>query len=374
MIQQSFFQPERAFGEIACDPMIDHAVEHGAWVIFNLSGGKDCGAVSSRTIAHLDRIGHPKDRRFAIHADLGRAEWEHTPAQVEAQAEALGLRLVVVRAKSGDLVDRFENRWQLGLDAYINLRLYNLRGPWSSPSLKFCQSEKKIQVMGPHLARELRGETIINVVGIRREESTGRSNTPVAKLDTRYAKPGNRHGTTMLLWHPGVDMLKDEVFEINRLDGIPLAESYERGSTRHSCALCIMGSLNDLSVGAEGHPWLYRHYVAMEAETTFSFQAGRWLADLRPELLDNDLLARVAVAKERAIKRREIEAALPPQHRFVKGWPLLVPSLDEAQEIARGRKTILSHHDAPNIYDTVSKVRDRFVELIEMAGVKRSAA
>ena len=165
----SQFASGRSFGSIAIDPKIEKALSHGAWVIFNLSGGKDCGAVSSRTMRYLDSVGHPRDRRFAIHADLGRAEWEFTPAQVRKQAAALGLRLDVVRAKSGDLVDRFENRWRLGLNAYVDLRLYNLRGPWASPSLKFCQSEKKIQVMGPHLARELRGHTIINVVGIRRD-------------------------------------------------------------------------------------------------------------------------------------------------------------------------------------------------------------
>lgn len=366
--QQTLFADAREFGRIATDPLVDSAIADGAWVIFNLSGGKDCGAVSSRTNRYLDDVGHPRERRFAIHADLGRAEHTFNAHQVESQAKALGLRLDVVRAKSGDLVDRFENRWSLGLDAYVNLRLYNLRGPWSSPSLKFCQSEKKIQVMGPHLARELRGNTIINVVGIRREESTGRSKTEVAKLDTRFAKPGNRHGTKMMLWHPGVEMLEDEVFEINRRDEIPLSPIYSRGATRHSCALCIMGSLNDLEIGAEAHPWLFNHYVEMEAKTTFSFQAGRWLADVRPDLLSTGMIADIDRAKARCLQRRSIEAALPAHHRFVKGWPLYVPSLDEAAQIAAGRATILAHHSAENRFPTAQAVRDRFAELIAMKG------
>lgn len=366
----SQFASGRSFGSIAIDPKIEKALSHGAWVIFNLSGGKDCGAVSSRTMRYLDSVGHPRDRRFAIHADLGRAEWEFTRTQVRRQAAALGLRLDVVRAKSGDLVDRFENRWRLGLNAYVDLRLYNLRGPWASPSLKFCQSEKKIQVMGPHLARELRGHTIINVVGIRREESSGRAKAPVAKLDTRFARPGNRYGTTMLLWHPGVDMLKEEVFEINRLDGIPIAPSYGFGATRHSCALCIMASLNDLEVGAEGHPWLYRHYVGMEAATSFSFQAGRWLASIRPRLLSPGLLADIERAQAKCAERRGIEATLPARHRFVKGWPLYVPTLEEAHAIAAGRTRILAHHHADNLYPTAKAVRDRFAELIEMKARK----
>lgn len=365
--------PQREFGQIATDPMIDAALRDGAYAVFNLSGGKDCGAVSSRTMRHLDDIGHPRERRFAIHADLGRAEWEHTPAQVEAQAEALGLKLVVVRANSGDLVDRFELRWTLSLEAYVDMRLYHLRGPWSSPSLKFCQSEKKIQVMGPHLAKALRGETIINIVGIRREESTGRKGTEVAKIDKRFAEPGNRHGTRMLLWHPGVEMLAAEVFEINRRDGIPLAQSYSLGSTRHSCALCIMGSINDLTVGARGHPWLHRHYVGLEVQTSYSFQADRWLGDIATDQLGPRLLADVARAKRLAGERRAIEAALPARHRYVKGWPLHVPTAEEAQQILAGRQAILAQHKAENRFPTVALIRDRFAELKAIGDLKRAA-
>lgn len=357
--------------QIATDPMLDEAIRNGAYVVFNLSGGKDCGAVSAMTQLYLDRMDHPRDRRMAIHADLGRAEWPHTPAQVEAQAHALGLRLVVVRAASGDLVDRFGNRWELGLEAYRDMRLYHLRGPWSSPSLKFCQSEKKIQVMGPHLARALKGETIINVVGIRREESDGRKNAPVAKVDRRFAEPGNRAGTRMFLWHPGVELLVDQVFDANRRHGIPLAESYARGSSRHSCALCIMGSLNDLGVGAHGHPWLYRHYVAMEADSTFSFQAGRWLADIAPELLDGDILKSILVAKHHAIERKAIEAEMPAQHRYVKGWPLYVPTVPEAMKILDARRRILAQHQVDSAYDTVAAIRDRFAELKAIGDARR---
>lgn len=354
---------------IAIDPMIEAALRSGAWVVFNLSGGKDCGAVAAMTSVYLDSIGHPRDRRLAIHADLGRAEWRSTPEQVQAQADALGLKLVVVSAKSGDLVSRFENRWERGLDDYAQLKLYNLRGPWSSPSLKFCQSEKKIQVMGPHLARELRGETIINVVGIRREESNGRKNAEVAKLDTRFAKPGNKAGTTMMLWHPGVELLTADVFAANLRHGIPLAEGYALGCSRWSCAFCVMASANDLAIAAsvEGNRWVYLHYVGMEAISTFSFQAGRWLGDVAPHLLSAGLAADLEKAKTAAAERRAIETALPARHRFVKGWPLYVPTMDEAAAICSGRSSILRMHGREDIFNTAGKVRDRFAELVEMS-------
>ena len=46
--------------------------------VYNLSGGKDSGAAAIAVNQHLDAIGHPRERRFAIHADLGRAEWRET--------------------------------------------------------------------------------------------------------------------------------------------------------------------------------------------------------------------------------------------------------------------------------------------------------
>lgn len=363
----------RGLDRIEITPEIKVALLAGAIVVFNLSGGKDCGAVAAMTQGYLDEIGHPRELRLAIHADLGRAEWQSTPAQVEAQAHALGLKLVVVRAGAGDLVSRFENRWHLGLEAYCDLRLYNLRGPWASPSLKFCQSEKKIQVMGPHLARAFAGKTIINVVGIRREESTSRKHAEIAKLDTRFAKPGNRAGTTMMLWHPGVELLVDEVFAANARHGIPLAESYGLGASRHSCAFCIMASANDLAVAAAapGNRWLYIHYVEMECVSTFSFQHQRWLGDVAPHLLSSGLASDIERAKTHALERRALEAALPARHRFVKGWPLYVPTLEEAALIVAGRAAILAQHGLDDMFNTPALVRDRFAELLTMKEAKK---
>mgnify|MGYP003386141980 FL=1 len=224
--------------------------------------------------------------------------------------------------------------------------------------------------MGPHLAREFAGRTIINVVGIRREESTGRAKTAIAQLDTRFAEPGNRAGTVMMLWHPIVDVLLDDVFDINRRYGIPLAQSYALGSSRHSCALCIMGSLNDLTVGAEAHPWLHRHYVSMEASSTFSFQHQRWLADIRPDLLTPGLLADVDRAKAKAAERRAVELALPARHRYVDGWPLFVPTQEEARQIVEGRSVILGHHGLDDPYGSPSLVIGRFKKLLAMKQAK----
>lgn len=359
---------------IATAQLIDDAALAGAVVVYSLSGGKDCGAVAAMANEYLDSIGHPRSHRYAMHADLGRAEWRGTTEQVKAQAEALGVPLMIERAKD-DLPARFEDRWRRGLAAYRDLRLYNLRGPWASPSLKFCQSEKKIQVMGPALARRFRGKTIIQVTGLRRDESHARRSTEVAKSDIRFAKPGNRAGTTMLIWNPGVDLTREEVFAINAHYGVPISRVYRLGCSRHSCAACIMGSASDLAIAGRqsDNQALFRLYIELEISSTFSFQAGRWLADQARHLLRDAWQIMLEDAKRDASRRRELEAAMPARHRFVRGWPLYVPDQNEAQIIAEARAELLARHHLPNLFPAASDVIDRFAELMAMQASRKAA-
>jgi 3'-phosphoadenosine 5'-phosphosulfate sulfotransferase (PAPS reductase)/FAD synthetase len=367
--------PDRVLGAPAITPEVERAASEGAIFAFNLSGGKDCGGAAAAANAWLDLKCHPRDRRLAIHADLGRAEWRSTPGQVRAQAQALGLPLDVVRRQAGDLVARFERRWELSVEAYLDLRLYHLRGPWSSPSLKFCQSEMKAHVMGPYLARKYRGEKIVQVVGIRRDESRRRASTPIYKPDYRDAERGNRHGTEMALWHPAVLWSAEETFDVNRVHGVPLAESYTRyNSTRHSCAFCIMASIGDhrAAASADQNDWVLLHYCGMEADTGYSFMADRWLADVAPAKLDQVLRARIHLAKRWAGDRRAIEAAMPPRHRYVDGWPLHQPTMEEAEIIAASRRQIIDHYGWAHHYATARQVYDRFAELLTLKAAKVS--
>jgi len=207
---------------LAIDQSIMGAATEGSWVAFNISGGKDSTCAALCVSLELDRLGHPRERRIAIHADLGRAEWRSTPATVRAIADRLALPLIVVRRTAGDMVARWEQRFESGKRRYEALGTYNLIGPWSSSSLRFCTSEQKIQVIGPELVRRWRGSTIISVIGLRREESSARRKTPISQPDTRFAKPGNRAGTRMMTWYPLVDWTEDEVFAAHTQHDLPL--------------------------------------------------------------------------------------------------------------------------------------------------------
>ena len=57
----------------ARDAATGEAIARGAQVVFNLSGGKDFTAAMFAATAYLDAIGHPRERRTVVHADLAQS-------------------------------------------------------------------------------------------------------------------------------------------------------------------------------------------------------------------------------------------------------------------------------------------------------------
>jgi 3'-phosphoadenosine 5'-phosphosulfate sulfotransferase (PAPS reductase)/FAD synthetase len=362
--------------EVATDEAVMKAIADQAVIVINLSGGKDSTVAGHSVMALLDAHGHPREKRIAIHADLGRAEWRSTASVVEAVSSKLGLELLVVRRGAGDMVARWEVRFSNALARYAALETYNLIGPWSQANKRFCTAELKAQVIGPELARRYRGQQVVQVIGIRREESTGRSKTPISAPDTRFAKPGNKHGTSMMMWNPLIHWPVDDVFACHQENELPLHEAYtEYGSSRLSCAFCVLASIRDLraAASAAGNVELYLHLVGMEASSTFSFQPERWLGDVAPALLSPGLAADLERAKVDAARRREIEAAMPEGLRYVKGWPVRVPTWEEAAAIVTARSEILRRHGQEDRYSSPRLVVDRFEELLALKAGKQAA-
>ena len=139
------------------------------------------------------------------------------------------------------------------------------------------------------------------------------------------------------------------------------------GATRLSCSFCVLASLNDLAVSSQapGNIGAYRAIVALEAGSGFSFQQGRWLADIAPDLLDGPTRLSLERAKSHALLRREQEARLPCALRFTRGWPPRIPTIAEAEIISEVRGAILGSLDIANLYPSATAVRDRFAELHE---------
>lgn len=361
------------FEALAIDDQVRAAIQSGAPVAYSLSGGKDSGSISFATNCLLDALGHPADRRVAIHADLGRIEWNSTPATVEATANRLGVPLIVVRNRSYDMLSKWDRRFELGCRRYEQLLTYHLTAPWSSANNRFCTAEMKTQVILPELLRRFPGGPILSIVGIRRQESVKRKLTPISKNEgARYTRAS---GASVLTWHPGVDLLEDEVFTFIADHGLPMPESYGLGSTRHGCTFCILASPNDLTVAARapGNRGVYLHLVDREASSTFSFQPKHWLGDIAPDLLPASLAADLVRGKAGAAERLRLEESLPANLRYVKGWPQRVPSLDEARRIHDVRAGILARHNLITPYTSAQLVRDRIAELHDAERLKEAA-
>lgn len=361
-LQIGLFQTDEA----VVDQWILEAVNAYAIVVFSLSGGKDSTAATWAAMRKLDELGHPRQLRFAIHADLGRAEWKSTPATVESIASFFGLELIVARHKTHDMVSRWEARGIEGRRRYEHLEVFNLIGPWSSSSLRFCTSELKQQVISRALQKRFPGQTVVSVIGIRREESFGRRLAPVSKHEQRWDQA---NGTRIISWNPIVEFTTAQVFALHERHGLPLHEAYTIfNSSRVSCAFCVMQSLRDqkASASAPDNRELLSHLVGVEAWSTYSFQPDRWLADLSPHLLSDGLRSDIETAKRKASERRALEAALPADLRYVKGWPPRAPTMPEASQIVSTRATILGHHGLRVIFPTPRDVIARFQELLDL--------
>lgn len=351
----------------AIDQNIIDAARTGAIFALNLSGGKDSTMSAHAANDILSALGHPKDRRFCIHADLGRAEWKTTPETVEQHAREIGLPLHTVRREAGDMVARWEQRYAQGLDLYAEMKLARMRSPFSSAGLRFCTAELKRDVLHRHLSSAFPGETIVSVLGIRRQESPARAKTPVSKPDTKLS---GKRGCTGLLWHPSVDITTDDVFRYHRENSLTLHEAYTRyNASRLSCAFCVIQSLPDMTIsaGVPSNRDLYRHLVGMEASSGFSFQQGRWLADVAPHILGEALSAAITSAKSYAAERRRIEAGIPKD--FIKApkgerWPWRLPNSEEAEAIAAARRLNAEWTGHDFAFQTANDVRSEFSRII----------
>ena len=349
----------RASPSISILPPIADLLQQGAAVAIGVSGGKDSQAAAMATFEYLDRIGH-SGPRLLIHADLGSVEWAASLPTCEQLADRLGTELIVVRRKQGGLMDRWESRWRSNVARYENLSTVTLVPCWSTPAMRFCTSEMKTSKIHAELKRRFSRLPIVSVTGIRREESPQR-----ARAEIFDHKPGERIWT----WRPILDWSEAEVFSSLDFWGIEPHPAYRRfGLTRVSCRFCIMSSLPDLVAAAaqpEAHN-LYRQMVGLECRSTFAFQSSRWLGDIAPHLLQPRIRDLLALAKERADRRREAERRLTKPMLYVKGWPVRMLSDGEADLLAEVRSEISAMLGFRARYRDRESIHARYAELLDM--------
>lgn len=364
--------PGSSTNPVALTPEVEALLARNCVVAVGVSGGKDSDACAIAVDRHLDRIGHCGPR-VLIHADLGRVEWKDSLPSCERLADHLGWELMVVARRAGDMLARWQGRWANNVARYNDLSCVKLILPWSTPSMRFCTSELKVAVITSALKQRFPAQDIINVVGIRRQESTGRSRMPVSMPQPKL----QRKHTAGLNWHPIIEWPIEDVLQTIADAGLDLHEAYRvYGASRVSCALCIMSSLPDLAAAmrcTDNHG-LYVSMVELEAASTYAFQGSRWLADLAPQLLPTPLRDAAALAKQKAAQRQRIEAELPKHLLYTAGWPTGMPTIEEAELIAsvRVRVSTLIGLDARCL--TADTVCDRYAELLAAKAIAVAGA
>jgi len=324
--------------KVALTPEIELMLSRNAVVAVGVSGGKDSQACAIATSEHLDKIGHTGPR-LLVHADLGTVEWRQSHAKCQELATALGWELLTVKRQAGGMMERWQTRWDNNVARYSDLSCVKLILPWSTPGMRFCTSELKSAVIASNLKRRFKGQEIVNVTGIRREESAGRQKAPISKVDPRL----KQRGAAGLVWNPIIEWSVGDVFQAIARRGLELHEAYTRyGMTRVSCAFCIMSSAGDMvaSTTCPDNHSIYRAMVELEATSTFAFQSGKWLGDVAPHLLGDQLQHRLERAKQAARAREMAEARIPAGLEYQQGWPTRMPTRDEANVLADVRRSV----------------------------------
>ena len=349
---------------VSTNPEINELIASHAPVAIGVSGGKDSCAVAIAFVEYLRKVGHAGPL-VLIHSDLGRVEWADSLPTCRRLALRLGLPLIVVKRAAGDMMDRWLGRWRNNIARYINLECVKVILPWSTPSMRFCTSELKTDIICRDLVRRFAGRRIVSISGVRRDESVARAKAPLSKEQPKLSS--RTHNTSGVDYCPIAHWTLADVLAFLDARGFPLHEAYtSHGSSRVSCRFCIMGSADDLAASAAvpDHAPLFREMVGLEIDSTFAFQGGKWLGDVAPHLLTDVSREKLRLARLRAAQREEQESRIPAHLLYTKGWPTCIPTAEEAELLADVRTRVGEILGIHVLYRSGQSVITRYQELM----------
>ena len=238
-------------GQPAERSMIQSLIDRGALFIINHSGGKDSQAMTLKMVGLV-----PRRQLLVIHADLPGVDWEGLQDHIDATA--FGLPVVVARAGK------------------TFMEMVEHRGMFPSPANRQCTSDLKrgpiAKVIRSHLkAHPEFGGLVVSCMGMRAEESAGRSRLPVLTANIR----GSIAGREWWDWLPIHDWSEVQVFAAIEAAGQEPLWVYRAGMSRASCRFCIMASDADHRVAARIAPGAYRIMVETERRLNFTLSMSR---------------------------------------------------------------------------------------------------
>lgn len=253
---------------------------------------------------------------------------------------------------------RWQSRWAGSVKRYTELSCVAVVLPWSTPAMRFCQSELKVDPITAAIKRRYGKVPVLNVTGVRAEESSSRAKQPVCAPVAKLP-PGS------LAWRPIHAWKLADVWAAIAESGADPHEAYHTyGSTRVSCRWCILASEHDLKASlldTAGHP-VYREMCELELESAFSFQ-GKWLTSLRPDLIPNGE-ERLFKAMQLSNSRKLAQAWLPRHLAFTAGWPHCIPSRRECMLLADMRSRIFDLYGWTRNVCTPREVFERYADLM----------
>ena len=259
----------------------------------------------------------------------------------ERLAASLGTELLVLRRGAGGLLARWRQRWENNKQRYAKLECVRVIMPWSSAAARFCTSELKTAIACRALAKRFVGRPILSVTGIRRAESAARSKAPVCTPQQRLVrKRAGTSGWTGIRSFTGL-MPKSLRFCGNETSPCMSPIPFMAVHGFPARFLCFPRAADFAAASrCESNQNVYRQLVALEAESSFSFQPGRWLGDVAPHLLSTDLARQLARAKDVARQREALESQIPDDLLLSKGVPGRLPTRSEAELLASIRREI----------------------------------
>lgn len=237
---------------------IEQLKTDGALFVFNHSGGKDSQAMMIECLRLI-----PAKQIVVVHASLGKMEW---PGALElAQEQAANANVPFVVAKSHKtfvemVTRRYESRPEVP--------------SWPSSSTRQCTSDLKRDPIRREVRRYAKANgftKIVNCLGLRAQESSGRAKRPEFKLDSVLSNSV----ATWYEWLPIHQWTTEEVFSTIERAGQKPHYAYALGNDRLSCVFCIMGSKGDIQNGAKHHPELLEEFKALERMTGYTMHMSR---------------------------------------------------------------------------------------------------
>lgn len=251
-------------------------------MLINTSGGKD-SQTALRAVVQLAKLqSYPLDRIEAVHADLGKVEWEGVPELAREQAEHYGLKFTVVKRRTKD-----------GDESTTLLDYVRDRRKWPSNTTRYCTSDFK---RGPCLRaltaldRQVRGNQvhtrILNVFGFRAQESPVRAKKQWLEINDKASNKSRE----VFNWLPIHDWTEEQVWEDIKTSGVRYHRAYDLGMPRLSCCFCIFAPKAALVIAGRDKPELLQEYVELEQEIGHTFRMDLSLAEVQEAVTKDERL------------------------------------------------------------------------------------